>query len=94
MNIVTGSNSLATHFLIYGTIRNRGVLISLDLSPLDIPLCRSPEDPKTDYEAWTPPYGENEQACVMGHSMTYTRRLQLAECITAPDFEHVIVTSI
>jgi hypothetical protein len=92
-NIVTEPNATSTKFLLYGTRGDSGVLYHLDFEALGQPLCKgvwAADSVSSDYETWMPWDGRNQEKCMLGRQVTYTRRKQTSECFNGEKFERPV----
>lgn len=94
-NIVTEPNATSTKFLMYGTRGDSGVVYHLDFDALGQPLCKgvwAADSVSSDYETWTPSDGKqgNGDKCLLGRTVTYTRRKQTSECFNGEQFERPV----
>eukprot|EP01114_Cavostelium_apophysatum_P019158 TRINITY_DN6092_c0_g1_i3.p2 TRINITY_DN6092_c0_g1~~TRINITY_DN6092_c0_g1_i3.p2 ORF type:complete len:368 (-),score=65.08 TRINITY_DN6092_c0_g1_i3:53-1156(-) len=83
INIVINPKDVVQEFLVHGYRmkqgKERGVLVHFDFTNLHERQCT-----QDDYELWSPfDNKEDSEHCIMGQSVAYYRRLQLAECFNA-----------
>jgi hypothetical protein len=94
-NILIKPGSTSLKFLLYGSTKSKGVVVSLDFSSLLEPQCRNPNSPGTDasdYELWSPNDGRSGSRCLMGRHVTYIRRKREAECYNGETYEAITET--
>ncbi len=96
-NIIIEPSNTSQKFIIYGETtlksgqKKQGVLISIDFSSVHQRECQGaddPTDPDSDYELWTP-NGRISPDCLLGRSITYTRRKREAKCFNPEQWERV-----
>lgn len=89
-NILTEPNATSTEFLLYGTRGDTGVMYHLDFGALGQPLCKgvwAADSVSSDYETWQPSDGRGTEKCILGRTVSYTRRKQASECFNGEKFE-------
>ena len=95
-NIIIEPTATSTHCIVYGETQSRkgqklGVIIGVDFSTLQIPVCRNinnPGDINSDYEIWTPNDGRGGTTeCLMGMKTVVVRRKREIECFNQIDVE-------
>lgn len=93
-NVVIEPNATSTKFLLYGTRGDSGAMYHLDFEALGQPLCKgvwAVDSVSSDYESWSPSDGRGQDnACLLGHQQTYTRRKQTSECFNGEKFERPV----
>eukprot|EP00811_Abedinium_folium_P004162 NODE_1382_length_2498_cov_7.150148.p1 GENE.NODE_1382_length_2498_cov_7.150148~~NODE_1382_length_2498_cov_7.150148.p1 ORF type:complete len:770 (+),score=159.38 NODE_1382_length_2498_cov_7.150148:291-2312(+) len=90
-NILTEPNVTSTNFVMFGTREEgAGVLYHLKFDPLRFPPCAgvwAADAATSDYETWTPSDGVNTDKCLLGQTITYTRRKRTSQCWNGEAFE-------
>lgn len=84
-NIIIEPTNTGISFIVYG----ENVVGAIDFSSLHQRNCQGYDTPDaydSDYELWSP-NDENNQKCLMGKRMTYTRRKKNVECFNTQQFE-------
>lgn len=98
-NIVTEPNSTSTKFLLYGTRGDSGVIFHMDFDALEQPLCKgvwAADSVSSDYETWMPSDSRNDknknndEKCMLGRQVSYTRRKPASECFNGEKFERPV----
>lgn len=97
VNIVTEQSNMSQRFLVFGkrkghkTNNMRGYVVSLDFTKLHQRVCTGhwdPLDEESDYEFFTPRNFDN-QKCVFGSRVKYTRRKSDAACFNPQEFDTI-----
>jgi len=89
-NIIIEKNALSQQFTVYGWQGEVGVMVFLDFSELHERPCighEAPDTEKSDYETWSPSDGRPDSKCLLGHTVSYTRRKRDRECFNPEEFE-------
>lgn len=97
-NIVTEPSNVATAFLVIGQTlpdsegKQVGVAIAIDFAQLLTRTCTgaaTPDENGSDYEKWTP-HGYKDRRCLLGKTVTYSRKKRGAICLNGESFERII----
>lgn len=94
-NIIIEPEANSRQFIIYGFKNdgdNVGIAIWVDFDTLHPRECKGHDNPDTeesDYETWTPS-DKRLSKCLMGRTVTYTRRKRAAQCSIPEIFERPI----
>eukprot|EP00656_Telonema_subtile_P048757 TRINITY_DN5896_c0_g1_i3.p1 TRINITY_DN5896_c0_g1~~TRINITY_DN5896_c0_g1_i3.p1 ORF type:complete len:1103 (-),score=224.35 TRINITY_DN5896_c0_g1_i3:88-3396(-) len=87
--IVTDSDAASQVFVVVGhTTEKKFVAVHVDFSTLHTRACKGEDkadSANSDYEVWSPRNFKGTDRCVLGRSVTYTRRKQNAECFNSLD---------
>jgi len=89
-NIIIEPKSLAQDFVVYGSQDQNGVIIYVDFTELHTRECVGQDKPNTadsDYETWSPSDGRMAGKCLLGHTVTYTRRKPEKQCFNSQKYE-------
>lgn len=89
-NIVIEPTATSEAFLIYGWEGENGLLIQVDFADLHERPCTgidAPGSAGSDYELWTPNDGRLGGQCLLGRTITYTRRKRKAECFNPEEYD-------
>jgi len=89
-NIVIEPKALSQTFLVYGDQGSNGVLIFIDFSSLHERACTgfaNPDTSDSDYETWSPSDGRLVGKCLLGHTVSYTRRKPEKQCFNPEEYE-------
>jgi len=97
-NIMIEPGSTSTSFLIYGTRESSaggrsGAVFQVDFGDLHTRACKGvdvPDVDESDYETWTPSAGPNQDGCLLGHKVQYTRRKRDAQCFNGEELERSV----
>jgi len=92
--ILVLAGATSQRFVVFGTQKGKGVAIGLDFSSLSKPQCKGSTDIEgleSDYEWWSPSDGRTGSKCLMGRTVSFTRRKQAAECYNGEQFERYAV---
>lgn len=96
-NIVTEPSNVATAFLVIGQTlpdsegKQVGVAIAIDFAQLLTRTCTgaaTPDENGSDYEKWTP-HGYKDRRCLLGKTVTYSRKKRGAICLNGEVNRHV-----
>lgn len=84
-NVITDPASTSQHFIVYGMSESgsQAVSVFVDFAILHQSKCQGIDAPGTThshFELWSPTDGRTSGRCLMGHTTTYVRRKQLAQC--------------
>lgn len=91
-NLIIKPGATTQKFILYGSSKAKGVVVSLDFSSLHEPQCRNADlagTESSDYELWSPNDGRAGSRCLMGRHVTYIRRKREAECFNGESYEAV-----
>eukprot|EP01111_Echinosteliopsis_oligospora_P008053 TRINITY_DN2346_c0_g1_i2.p1 TRINITY_DN2346_c0_g1~~TRINITY_DN2346_c0_g1_i2.p1 ORF type:complete len:747 (-),score=203.44 TRINITY_DN2346_c0_g1_i2:58-2298(-) len=91
-NILSEPSATGRKFILYGTeaTGTKHVVIGIDFSGVYEATCT--ED---DYEEWSPYDGRaNQQQCLLGQNVVYSRKKQTAQCFNDRQTEHLLSQSI
>ena len=84
-NIMIEPSFTGRSFVVFATDDNGNTIVaSLDLGNIHERTCTN-----ADYEDFTPNDGRTGTNCLLGRSVTYTRRKRTATCYNAQDAEHI-----
>jgi len=89
-NIIIEPRSLSQAFVVYGWQDQSGVIVYLDFADLHTRECTGHDKPDTadsDYEKWSPSDGRLSGKCLLGHTVTYTRRKPEKQCFNPQKYE-------
>jgi hypothetical protein len=90
-NIIIEPKASSQEFIVYGVRSDgTGVVVYLDFNTLMTRDCVGEDAPDTelsDYETWTPNDGRKEGKCLLGRTMTYTRRKYERACFNKDEYE-------
>lgn len=88
--ILVEASATSQRFVVIGTRKGKGVAIGLDFSSLSKPQCQGStdiENLESNYEWWSPNDGRTGSKCLMGRTMSFSRRKQERDCYNGEQFE-------